>query len=158
VTSGCATAPDDGDQLNTDSIESDITVLPSGGTWTYDTLTPVSTTCSVSGITQGESGPFTMDTVTASSFRIVPQDGLPAFTCSYSNAVFSCPNRATATIDLRPFIDVAVTVRITATGVMSDSHHARGKQDASVTCVGSQCSLLGTMPCGFVDNFSVHTP
>jgi len=148
------------DQDDTASVESAITnITPFTGGWTYTSLSPVSTTCSVpTSIAHGESGPFTLNSVTTSSFRVTPNDGLPAFTCSYSGGIFNCPDRVTATLDLRPFIDLAVTVQITATGLMSDSKHAQGKQDAFVSCVGSQCSLLGQMPCGFVDNFTVAAP
>lgn len=155
---GCATDSPDDETLA--SAESDITnITPFTGGWAYTSLSPVSTTCSVpTSIAHGESGPFALNTVTGTSFKVTPQDGLPAFTCSYSGGVFNCPNRVTATLDLRPTLDIAVTVKITATGVMSDSKHAQGKQDAFVTCVGSKCSLLGQMPCGFVDNFTVMAP
>lgn len=158
---------DDGSDIASEddlaSSQSDITnITPFTGGWTYTSIAPVSTTCSVpaslSSLVQGESGPFALGTVTTSSFRVTPNDGLPAFTCSYNAGVFKCPNRITQTVDLRPFVDLAVTVQITATGVMSDSKHAQGKQDAFVQCVGSQCSALGQMPCGFVDNFTVMAP
>jgi hypothetical protein len=154
---GCMDQAQDADIA---AVESDITnITPFTGGWTYTSLSPVSTTCSVpASIAHGESGPFGLGSVTTSSFRITPQDGLPAFTCSYSGGVFQCPNRITATLDLRPAFDLAVTVKITATGVMSDSKHAQGKQDAFVSCVGTKCNLLGQMPCGFVDNFTVMAP
>jgi len=154
ITSGCAMdAPDDTD---TDTAEAAITISPIAGTWTYGELTPVSGNCSTS-LAQGESGPFIVDTVTSTSFRVVPNDGTVPFTCSsLANQKFGCPNRAIVVQDLRPTLDAVVTVRVTATGTFSDGSHALGKQDAAVSCVGTQCSQLGTMPCGFVDNFSVH--
>src|SRR5258708_7646598 len=94
VTSGCVVDAGDG-EADTDSIESDITILPLAGTWIYGPVTPLSTTCSTS-IAQGESGPFTVDTVTASTFRVIPNDGTAPFTCtSLANSKFGCPNRAT---------------------------------------------------------------
>jgi len=154
VTSSCAI--DAADDTDTGSIESAVTILPLAGTWTYGELAPISNNCNISGV-QGESGPFTVDTVTASSFRVVPNDGTAPFTCTSSaNSAFACPNRASLFIDLRPTTDAQITVHVTVTGVFSDTSHALGKQDAAVSCVGTQCSLGGTMPCGFVDNFSAH--
>ena len=154
---GCVMDPADNDGAQTGSIESAVTISPLAGTWTYGELTPVSTTCNTT-LAQGESGPFAIDTVTASSFRVVPNDGTVPFTCtSGANGQFNCPNRATGKIDLRPsLIDAQLTIRVTATGVFLDNSRARGKQDAVVTCAGTQCSSVGPMPCGFVVNFAAH--
>jgi hypothetical protein len=164
VTSSLAGCLDNGDLDNQDpdeaqlgTVESDITILPAAGTWTYGPLIPLATTCNAPGIAEGESGPFRLDGVTTTAFRVTPNDGTAPFSCSYSEGQFSCPNRAIAVVDLRPSLDAKFTVKVTATGVMSDSRHAKGKQDALVTCVGTKCNLFGPMPCGFVDTFEVHT-
>jgi hypothetical protein len=158
IITGCATGPadlDDGDQVS--SVESALTIVPSAGQWVYGELEPLTTNCAVSNllsyVTHLVTGPFTLDAVTTSSFQVTPSDGTGPFTCAYSDARFHCPDRARASIDLRPFVDLAVTVQVTATGLMTDSRHAIGKQGAGVTCVGSRCDLLGPTPCGFVDNF-----
>jgi hypothetical protein len=167
VVSSLAGCLDDGQELGQDedqelddsqlgTIESNITILPVAGAWTYGPLIPLSNNCGISGL-RGEVGPFRLDSVTTSAFRVTPNDGTAAFACSYSNAQFSCPNRALLVHDLRPSYDAKFTVKVSAIGVMSDSRHAKGKQDALVTCVGTQCNLFGSTPCGFVDTFEVHT-
>jgi hypothetical protein len=157
ISAGCVAGPAQDDSPDLDAVESDLSIVPAAGGWVYGELTPVSGTCN-GGVVHGESGPFTLDTVTTTSFRVIPNDGTIPFTCSYSNGQFNCPNRATATIDLRPTTDAVATVRVTATGAMSDSHHALGKQDAVVSCVGTGCGVIGPNPCGLIVNFSVHTP
>ena len=151
--SSCAIEPADGD---TGSIESAVTIVPLAGTWTLSQIAPLSTTCNTSAV-HGGSGSFTIDTVTASSFRIVPSAGTAPFTCTISaSSAFNCPSRAPISKDLRPSTDAQLTLHFTATGVFSDSSHALGKQDAAVSCVGSQCDQVGPMPCGSVDHFSAH--
>jgi hypothetical protein len=156
ATSGCVMEMDMDSEPETEEVESAITILPVAGTWTYGETTQVSGTCNAS-ITQIESGPFQISSVTATGYRITPNDGTAPFTCT-SNATegFRCPNRATAFIDLRRFFDAQLTIRASATGQFIDSRRAVGKQDFVVTCVGTKCHLVGPSPCGYVVNFEVH--
>ncbi len=152
--SGCAI--DSADAGDTESIESAVTIRPLAGTWTYSEIAPISTNCNTNAVHLSIKS-FTVDTVAASSFRIVPSNGTAPFTCTISaSSAFSCPNRAPVSVDLRPSTDAQLTLHLTATGVFSDSSHALGKQDAAVSCVGSQCNKVAPMPCGFVDDFSAH--
>ena len=162
VTAGCLMDPQD--EPETSSVESAATVLPMSGTWTYGETSTVSTTCKVSGVQHIESGPFEVSNVTSASFLVTPHDGTAPFTCKIittliattSTTTFSCPTRAQFTRDLHSIgLDAVVTVRATASGQFLDSAHTRGKQDALVTCVGTQCSVIGT-PCGFQVNFETH--
>jgi hypothetical protein len=131
-------------------------ISPRAGAWLYGEITPVSTTCGPSTPT-GEAGPFAIDQVVPASFRIIPGDGTAAFTCTTTGAKFSCPNRASFVKDYRPGLDAMLTVHATATGTFSDVDHATGRQTATVDCAGSQCGVVGTLPCGFTVDFKILT-
>jgi hypothetical protein len=156
VAAGCMTDPQD--EPETSSVESAITILPLAGTWFYDELTPVSTTCNFTVSHFDGDGPFEVGQITTASFVVTPHDGTAAFTCkATTTGGFSCPLRAQLFRDLRPSgIDAQVTIRATASGAFVDNQHARGKQDAVVSCVGTQCSVVGPNPCGLVVNFTTH--
>jgi hypothetical protein len=130
-------------------------ISPRAGAWTYGEVTPVSTTCNAT-TPRGQNGDFGVDQVVAASFRIVPGDGTAPFTCTSNGAEFSCPNRASFFMDYRPGVDAAITIRVTATGTFSDSSHATGRQNATVECTGTQCSVLGPLPCNFAVDFAIR--
>jgi hypothetical protein len=143
-------------ELDTSSVESAVTVLPVAGTWDYGEISTVTGTCNVK-FRQFEDGAFNIDSVSGSTFRVVPRDGTAPFTCTSNvNGGFTCPNRAAATISLLPFVDARITARATATGVFSTTRLVTGKQDLAITCVGSACPFIGPSPCGYVANFSAH--
>ena len=90
------------------------------------------------------------------SFRIVPGDGTNPFSCSLGDASFDCPQRLADTIDERPGADAVFTVQATADGRSSDSRHGSGRQDATVDCSGTACSLAGVpFPCTFSVDFVI---
>jgi hypothetical protein len=132
-------------------------ITPQAGRWYYDETTPVSTTCPAS-IDQGQaSGDFAIDQASATGFRIIPDDGTAPFQCTTSGAGFDCPNRAAASRDYRPAVDAVVTVHATVDGSFTAAIRATGRQNATVTCVGSGCaSLAGSaLPCQFTVDFVV---
>jgi hypothetical protein len=154
VSAGCVM--DVEDEPETETAESAIMILPVAGTWSYGETSTVSTTCN-SSLTQIEDGPFGVSAVLSTSFTVTPNDGTAPFICkSDTTEGFSCPNRASLFFDFRANFDAQVTVRAVASGKFLDSRHARGKQDAVLDCVGTQCNLIGPNPCGFVVNFEVH--
>ena len=129
-------------------------ISPRGGSWAYGEVTPVSSTCSMN-TPHGQDGDFVIDQASASSFRIVPGDTTAPFTCTTNGAKFSCPNRASLVMDV-PGVDATITVHATASGTFSDTTHATGSQQATVDCAGSQCALIGPLPCNFAVNFEIH--
>ena len=72
-----------------------------------------------------------------------PNDGTPAFTCTLNGSAFDCPDRLTNTQDLRPAVDAVFTARAVARGTFSTSTRASGRQEATVTCAGTQCNATG---------------
>jgi hypothetical protein len=155
ATSGCM-MDDIEDEPETSSVESAVMILPTGGTWDYGETTTVSGNCNAA-ISHFEDGAFEVGGITSQSFTVTPHDGTSPFICkSNLNEGFSCPNRLTASFDFRPFLDIQLTVRGVATGLFTDTRHARGKQDLIVDCVGAHCPLIGPNPCGYVANFEVH--
>jgi hypothetical protein len=149
---GDAGSPDPGKDAGSDSGPS--SVSPRAGKWFYDETTKVSSTCS-STTPIGEAGAFVIDQVTPGSFRITPGDGSAPFTCTTTTTKFSCPNRASFVSDLRPSVDAVVTGHATAEGKFSDATHGSGSQHATVDCVGTQCALVGPMPCNFAVDFKI---
>ena len=129
-------------------------VSPSAGGWIYGEQTEVSSTCSAT-TPHGQAGGFAIDQVTASSFRVAPNDGTPAFTCTSNSGGFSCPNRATFVMNYRPAVDAVVTVHATASGVFHDPSHGSGRQNATVDCAGTQCAAIGPLPCQFAVDFAI---
>jgi hypothetical protein len=129
-------------------------ISPRGGSWSYGEVTPVSSTCSMN-TPRGHEGDFLIDQVSASNFRIVPADSTAPFICSTNGAKFSCPNRASLVMDV-PGVDATITVHATASGTFSDTTHATGSQQATVDCAGSQCGIVGPLPCTFAVNFEIH--
>src|SRR5215475_8767664 len=124
----------DGNQHGSDGTIG--SVVPQGGVWHYDEVTPVSNTCG-SNITQFEDGNFVIDQASLAGFRIVPADGTAPFQCSLSGTGFDCPNRADRVEDLRPSVDAVVTVHATANGNFQSSTHGTGQQHANLSCGGS---------------------
>jgi hypothetical protein len=154
ITAGCVADPQD--EPETSTLESALTILPMAGTWTYTETTTVATTCNApSSVQHIESGPFEVGQVTTASFVVTPHDGTAPFTCkATTTGGFSCPTRAQFNIDLHSRgIDALIHVQATASGVFLDPSRARGKQDAVLTCTGTQCSVMGPNPCGFTVNF-----
>jgi len=131
-------------------------VTPKVGAWEYDEVTPVSSTCPAN-IQQGGTGAFGIDQSSTASFHVIPNDGTAPFTCTLSGSAFDCPDRATNTQDLRPTLDAVLTARATARGTFSSSTRATGRQDATVTCAGTQCNAAGTsFPCNVKVDFSIR--
>jgi hypothetical protein len=129
------------------------TVSPAAGRWFYEETTPVSSTCPMS-FTRGEGGDFAIDTVTTTSFRVVPADSTDPFTCTLDGKDFNCPDRAVFT---ESYPNAVVTAHATATGLFSAGDRANGHQDANVTCVGTGCSALGgALPCAFKVHFTIQ--
>lgn len=160
VTAACVTnagkGDDDGHGSGSGSGSgSGATISPRAGTWRYGEITPVSTTCNAS-TPRGEAGGFVVDQVIPASFRILPGDGTAPFTCTSSAAQFSCPNRASLVMDYHPSLDAVLTIHATANGMFSDSSHATGRQSATVDCVGTDCIVLGSLPCAFAVDFEIH--
>jgi hypothetical protein len=150
------TGPDDGDDAPpTDAPPSNTRVVPRTGAWGYDEVTPVSSTCP-GNVMAGGVGTFGIDTASSTSFHVVPNDGTAPFTCSLSGAAFDCPERATAMQDLRPALDAVYTARATARGTLASSTQGSGRQEATVTCAGTQCSVLGVFPCTIEVDFVVR--
>jgi len=139
--------PPDGPTTHSDAPQGMSSVAPRAGLWDYSD-TPVSNTCPPNTPT-GQAGSFVIDQLIATSFRITPGDGTPAFPCSYDTAGFNCPDRLTHVEDLRPGVDAVVSVHAVASGSFSSSTHGTGNQTATATCTGSQCDALGVgaFPC-----------
>jgi len=130
-------------------------ISPQAGLWDYGEVTPVSSTCTTT-IPHGENGPFAIDQVSTSSFRITPGDGTAPFACSETGAKFSCPNRASFVDDLHPSVDAIITVHATITGMFGGTDHGTGTQQATIDCVGTQCAAVGPLPCTFTVNFAIR--
>jgi len=129
-------------------------VIPRAGSWYYAEITPVSNTCGAQ-IGQAENGSFAIDQTSATGFRVLPQDGSDPFLCSLSGSAFNCPDRAAGSRDLGT-IDATVYYRATAHGTFSNPIRATGSQQATVTCMGTQCNALGvTFPCNFSVNYVI---
>jgi len=128
-------------------------ISPTAGSWYYDEVTQVATTCPT-GVNHGEAGDFSIDQVVAAGFRVIPVDGTDPFTCSLTGKSFDCPNRASFT---QGYPGATVTVHSTATGVFSAANRATGHQDATVDCVGTGCAALGgtAFPCTFKVHFTI---
>ncbi len=128
-------------------------ISPTAGSWYYDEVTQVATTCPT-GVNHGEAGDFAIDQIAAASFRVIPVDGTDPFTCSLTGKAFDCPNRASF---VQGYPNATVTVHSTATGVFSTASRATGHQDATVDCVGTGCAALaGTaFPCTFKVHFTI---
>ena len=130
-------------------------VTPVAGTWGYQEITKVSSNCP-NDLSRFEGGNFLVDQVGGASFRIVPGDGTNPFSCSLGDASFDCPQRLADTIDERPGADAVFTIQATADGRFSDSRHGSGRQDATVDCSGTACSLAGVpFPCTFSVDFVI---
>lgn len=155
VTSGCMMEMED-EEPDTESVESAVMILPIAGTWDYGETSTVTGSCNAS-LTHFEDGAFNVGPISTQSFTVTPRDGTAPFICK-SNLTegFICPTRATLSFDFRPNFDARVTVNAVASGRFLDSRHVTGKQDAIISCTGSQCSLIGPNPCGYVVNFEAH--
>jgi hypothetical protein len=131
-------------------------VTPRIGGWEYDEVTPVSSTCP-GNLSQGGTGAFAIDQSSTSSFHVVPNDGTAAFTCTLNGSAFDCPDRAAAVQDLRPQVDAVVTLRAIARGTFSSATRATGRQEATATCAGTQCSATGaSFPCTVKVDFVIQ--
>jgi hypothetical protein len=147
-----STSTDGGDGSGSGSNHgSDVT--PQVGTWHYAQVTPVSNTCNPM-LQHGEQGDFLIDAAQATSFHVIPGDGLGDFTCTLASGMFDCPNRAAFVQDYHPTVDAVITVHVAASGTFSDATHGTGLQQATVDCVGTQCAAIGT-PCTFSQNFAI---
>src|SRR5688572_1204455 len=139
----------------TDAPPSSGNVTPQTGAWFYDEVTPVSSTCPAN-ISNG-TGAFGIDSASSSSFRVIPNDGTPSFTCTLAGKAFDCPTRAAATEDYRPGFDAVVTVNALANGTFANSTQASGRQEATVSCAGTQCAATGaTFPCTIKVDFVIR--
>jgi hypothetical protein len=154
VAPGCVT---DMDELKTATTEAAITMLPVAGSWDYKETSTVTGTCNAK-FRQFEDGAFGVDSVTSNSFRIVPRNGTPAFTCnSNTTGGFSCPTRASLNLSFRSLgIDMALNMRAVVSGVFVSNRHVLGKQDLVINCSGAVCPLVGPNPCGYVVNFEAR--
>jgi hypothetical protein len=155
LASGCVLDPMDGthDPAETSSVESAVTILPDEGIWIYDEIDPIQNTCS-GNTPDAVFGSFGLSLRSSTSYAVFPRDGTPAFRCTMVGARFDCPDRASSDRDFRPSLDARLTITVSATGLFSDDRHQTGKQDVAVTCTGTQCTVLGTFPCGRVHNFN----
>lgn len=156
LASGCVVGtPDvDEDLVKTSSVEQAVTVLPEEGFWVYDEIPPITGNCSF-GDPDALSGLIFISHISATSYRVFPGGGAPSFTCTMSDAKFTCANVLTTRVDVFG-LDADLTFQRSATGVNSDTEHGTGKQDVAVSCTGSQCGALAPIPCGFVHNFTVR--
>ncbi len=132
------------------------TASPQPGRWFYVDRTPILNTCpSLVDPGQGAGG-FSIDSVTPTSFRVIPEDSTAPFTCTRIGTSYMCPERAAYVRDYRPAVDAVVTFHATAQGTFSSSTRATGRQDANVSCIGTQCALLSTaLPCQFAVAFTI---
>ncbi len=131
-------------------------VTPKVGLWGYDEVTPVSRTCPGT-IDQGGTGTFGIDSSSPTGFHVVPNDGTAPFSCTLSGAAFDCPDRASATEDLHPQFDAVVTAHAVATGNFATATQASGRQEATVTCAGTQCAATGIQfPCTIKVDFVIR--
>lgn len=133
-------------------------VTPQEGRWYYDETTPVTSDCSTI-INQADAGDFGISQATAAGFRVIPEDGTAPFDCTLSGSSFTCPERASSTQDYRTNgIDAVVTIDAEASGTFSAANRASGRQEAIVSCTGSQCATLGAgaLPCAFTVDFVVR--
>jgi len=147
--------PNNGDDAPTDASTSG-SVTPQVGAWEYDEVTPVTSTCP-SSIQQGGTGAFAVDRSSTTSFHVVPNDGTAPFTCTLNGSAFDCPDRATNMQDLRPAVDAVFTARATAHGTFSSATRATGRQEGTITCVGTQCNASGaSFPCSIKVDFSTR--
>jgi hypothetical protein len=151
------TGPNNGDDAPMpDASTNQTPVTPQVGAWDYDAVTPVSSTCP-GNIQQGGVGAFGIDQSSSTSFHVLPNDGTPAFTCTLNGSAFDCPDRLTNTQDLRPAVDAVFTARAIARGTFSSSTRATGRQEATVTCAGTQCNATGaSFPCDIKVDFSIR--
>ena len=72
---------------------------------------------------------------------------------------FDCAERASDTQDYRDDgFDAVVTIHATAEGTFSSPARASGRQEATVSCTGSQCNSLGAgaLPCNFTVDFIIQ--
>lgn len=152
-TNGPNTNGDDAPPI--DAPPSMTSVTPKIGAWGYDEVTPVSSTCP-GNVQQGGVGTFAIDAASSTSFHVVPNDGTAPFTCTLTGSAFACPERATAMQDLRPAVDAVYTARAIATGTFASSVQGSGRQEATVTCAGAQCNVLGTFPCTVKVDFVIR--
>ena len=128
---------------------------PALGTWVYSEVTIVTNSCN-SNINHGEAGNFIIDVSLPTSFHVIPGDSGGPFTCTLvANGEFDCPDRLSYTEDFHPTLDAILTVRVNADGLLSDSRHGTGSQVANVTCAGTGCSTIGSLPCTFSQNFAI---
>jgi hypothetical protein len=133
-------------------------VTPHSGRWFYDETTPVSSNCP-GIINQAEAGDFRIEQSTSAGFRVEPEDGTAPFPCTLSGTSFDCPERASDTQDYRDDgFDAVVTIHATAQGTFSSPSRASGRQDATVSCTGTQCNALaaGALPCHFTVDFVIQ--
>jgi hypothetical protein len=138
---------DDAPPIDGSNNNNNTPVKPQVGAWDYDSVTPVSNTCP-GNLQMGGIGAFAIDASSTTDFHVVPNDGTASFTCTLNGSAFTCPDRAAAVQDLRPTVDAVITMRATAQGTFTSSTRATGRQDATATCAGTQCSATGvTFPC-----------
>jgi hypothetical protein len=129
-------------------------VTPRTGVWSYSGLRLVNNTCNQQ-LSQGENGNFLIDTASTTSLHIDPNDGYDPFSCALSDGAFDCPNRIAKTEDERPSLDAVFTLHVDVNGTFDSASHGTGTQQATVDCVGSQCSVAGTLPCHFEQDFVI---
>jgi hypothetical protein len=158
IASGCAltpeATPEGDDDFETSSAEQAVTVLPIAGRWIYDEIPPITTNCPTLA-PRAVSGPFTIQHLSATSYRVTPADGLPAFTCTVVDNTFNCPNRATIRVPIFGLF-ATLTYTISVTGIHTTNRAGTGKQDVGVTCSGFHCPVLDDVPCGYVHNFNTR--
>jgi len=130
---------------------------PVEGLWSYSD-TPKTNTCPGDVKTE-EAGTFAIDQVTATSFRIAPNDGTDPFTCNLSDdgSFFNCPDRVKDVEDLHPDFDAVITVHASASGTLSSPTSGNGSQNANASCAGTDCDAAGNVfPCSASVDFTIH--
>lgn len=126
-------------------------ISPATGTWVFVNGDQLVNTCS-SDMIDVSSGDFTLLNNGDGTFTIDPEDGSDAFLCTLEGeGAYTCPMRLQQSTKLDP-LDATLEVRVSATGTFSSPTATKGQQDATITCVGTQCALaeaagMVTFPC-----------
>lgn len=115
------------------------------GTWKYTMYTTSMDTC---GARVEGNDRITIDTTTATSFRVVWPGSAPITSaCSVSaTKVFTCTT-PTAVVDRRPTYDAVISLDVELAGNLTTTTLATGKQRISIGCTGTECAAANAAPC-----------
>jgi hypothetical protein len=146
--SACMTTMNGGDGIGSGSESgTGSAISPRAGAWISGKSTVVSNTCATQP--QDDDGAFSsmIEQVAPTSFRVVPDDGTAPFTCTTSDAQYSCPNVASLAMDYHPSFDAVLTIHAAATVTLTDSSHGSVRLETTLDCSGMQCGMFGSLPC-----------